>query len=100
MLHKTNKMRGFHIKATDGGIGHVDDFLVDAETWAVRYLVVDTSNWIGGKSVLISAAVIEGIDSPAKEIRVNLMRDQIEQSPSVDTAEIELIETLPSVFIL
>src|SRR5437867_6756168 len=44
MLHKTTYMRGFHIEATDGGIGHVDDFLVD-ENWIVRYLVVDTSNW-------------------------------------------------------
>jgi len=93
-------MRGFHIVATDGGIGHVDDFLVDEATWEVRYLVVDTSNWIGGKSVLISATVINGIDSPSKEIRVALTRDEVEHSPSVDTAEIELIETVPSVWII
>ena len=100
MLHKTSHMRGFHIVATDGGIGHVDDFLVDEATWEVRYLVVDTSNWIGGKSVLISATVIDAINSPSKEIRVMLTRDQVEQSPSVDTAEIELIETVPSVWII
>ena len=93
-------MQGFHIVATNGSIGHVSDFLVDEGTWVVRYLVVDTSNWIGGKSVLISAAMVESIDSPSKEIRVRLTRDQIERSPSVETAEIELIETLPSVFIL
>ena len=85
--------------ARDGEIGHVDDFLVD-ENWGVRYLVVDTSNWIGGKSVLISPAVIEKVDSPAKEIHVRLKRDEIERSPSVDTAEIELIETLPPVLIM
>ena len=100
MLHKTSHMRGFHIVATDGGIGHVDDFLVDEATWEVRYLVVDTSNWIGGKSVLISATVIDAINSPSKEIRVMLTRDQVEQSPSVDTAEIELIETVPAVWII
>jgi hypothetical protein len=100
VLHKTSHMRGFHIVATDGGIGHVDDFLVDEGTWTVRYLVVDTSNWIGGKSVLISSAVIDAINSPSKEIRVRLTRDQVERSPSVDTAEIELIETVPSVWII
>ena len=100
MLHKTSHMRGFHIVATDGGIGHVDDFLVDEATWEVRYLVVDTSNWIGGKSVLISATVIDAVNSPSKEIRVMLTRDQVEQSPSIDTAEIELIETVPSVWII
>ena len=49
MFHKTKYMLGFHVEATDGGIGHVDDFLVD-QTWNVRYLVVDTSNWIGGSA--------------------------------------------------
>ena len=46
MLHKTSYMRGFHVQAIDGGIGHVEDFLVD-EGWAIRFLVVDTSNWWG-----------------------------------------------------
>ena len=100
VLHKTSRMQGYHIVATDGPIGHVDDFLLDERTWALRYLVVDTGNWIGGKSVLISSAMIESIDSPAEKIRVKLSRDQVEQSPSVDTAEIELVETLPSVFII
>ena len=43
MLHTTGKMRGVHILATDGEIGHVDDLLIDERTWSVRYLVVDTS---------------------------------------------------------
>jgi len=100
VLHKMTKMRGFHIHAIDGEIGHVDEFLVDSESWTIRYLVVDTSNWIGGRSVLISSTVVESVDSPNGEIRVRLSRDQIERSPSVETAEIELVETLPSVFIL
>ena len=51
-------MRGFHIEATDGGIGHVDDFLVD-ESGMVRYLVVDTSNWPGGDSVLVPFTAVK-----------------------------------------
>ena len=87
---------GFTFVATDGEIGHVDDFLVD-ENWNVRYLVVDTSNWIGGKSVLISPSKLEKVDSPDKQIRVRMSRSEIERSPSVDSASIELIETLPPV---
>ena len=93
MLHKTTYMKGFHIQATDGGIGHVDDFLVD-ENWNIRYLVVDTSNWPGGKSVLISSSDVEKVKSPDKKIFVKLTREQVANSPSVDTAEIALIETL------
>ena len=98
MLHKTTKIQGYHLFATDGEIGHVDDFLID-EDWTVPYLVVDTSNWIGGKWVLIPSAAVEYVDSPKKIIRVNLSREEIKHGPSVDTADIELIETLPPTII-
>jgi hypothetical protein len=99
MLHKTTYMNGFHIIGTDGDVGHVDDFLVD-EQWKVRYLVVDTSNWIGGKSVLLGSSVIDSVDSPHKRIRVNISREEILKSPSVESADIELIETLPAVILI
>ena len=51
----------------DGAIGIPEDFLVDEAALSVRYLVVDTSNWIGGRSVLISPAAVESIDSPKAE---------------------------------
>jgi hypothetical protein len=99
LLHKTSRMTGYHILATDGDIGHVDDFLVDGTTWAIRYLVVNTSNWIGGRSVLISAALVETIDSGSRKIRVRLTRADVERSPSLDLANIDLEETLPSIWI-
>ena len=57
--------------------------------------MIDTSNWFGGESVLISPAAIRSVDSPNKQIQVALSRDEIKGSPSVDSADIELIETLP-----
>jgi len=66
MLHKTSYLHGFHLVATDGEIGHIDDFLLDAN-WTVRYLVVDTSNWIGGRSVLVSRPLLtRSIHRPKK----------------------------------
>ena len=100
MLHKTSKLRGFHLVATDGEIGHVDDFLFEEKTWVLRYLVVDTSNWIGGRSVLISPTAVEEIDSIDRRIRVGLTREQIAKSPSVETADIALAETLPTIWIM
>ena len=86
--------RGFHLLATDGEIGHVDDFLVN-EDWTLRYLVVDTSNWLGGKWVLISTTVLDEIDSPGKRIGVKLTLDEISRSPTVDTANIETHRNAP-----
>jgi PRC-barrel domain len=96
MLHKTSYVSGFHVMATDGEIGHVDNFLFD-DSWTIRQLVVDISNWIGGKSVLIPPAAVTKVDSPEKKVHVRLTREEVKNSPALDTAEIELIETLPPV---
>jgi sporulation protein YlmC with PRC-barrel domain len=100
VLHKTSEMRGFHIVATDGEIGHVDDFLIDEASRRLSYLVVDTSNWIGGRTVLIASAAIERIDSPEKKIFVTLTRAEIKDAPAVETAEIDPAETLPAMWIM
>ena len=100
MLHKFSKIRGFHIHATNGEIGHVDDFLLDESTWALRYLVVDTSNWIGGKRVLVSPQVITRLDPERERIDVSLTREQIEHSKSLDTADVPLDEVLPTIWVM
>jgi hypothetical protein len=41
-LRSTQEVSGYHIQATDGEIGHVKDFIIDDETWAIRYLIIDT----------------------------------------------------------
>jgi hypothetical protein len=64
------------------------------ECWNVRYLVVDTSNWIGGKSVIIPSTAIQEVNSPDKKIRLKLTRAEVEACPDVETADIKLIETL------
>jgi hypothetical protein len=99
MLHKVSKVRGFHLHATDGTIGHVDDFLFD-ETCAIRYFVVDTSHFWGHKWMLIASTAVQAIDAPNRAIYVSLTGDQIRHSPSIDTADIELIETLPSLVMM
>ena len=99
-MHKTSALQGYHILATDGEIGHVEDFLIDATGRTVQYLVVDTSNWVGGRRVLLAATTIEQIDSPNKKIHVNLTREAIKSGPSIETADIDPAETLPAIWIM
>jgi hypothetical protein len=80
-LRSTNAVSGYHIQAADGDIGHVDDFILDDESWAIRYLVIDTKNWWPGKRVLISPRWIERISWSASTVFVNLDREIIKQSP-------------------
>lgn len=100
MLHMMRKIRGLHLHAADGEIGHVDDFLFDEATWTIRYLVVDTSNWIGGRSVLVSPSVVTRVDWPGGTIAVALTREAIRNSPSIDAADIDPAENQPTIWIM
>lgn len=80
-MRSTNDVTGHHIEAKDGAIGHVEDFIIDDETWAIRYLIVDTKNWWGGKKVLISPRWIDKISWEESKVYVNLTKEIIKQSP-------------------
>ncbi len=84
-LRSVKEVKGYSISATDGNIGHVEDFILNDETWALKYMVVDTRNWLpGGKKTLLSPAWIEKIDWMGSEVSVDLNTRQIENSPEYD----------------
>ena len=83
-LHSTNEVSGYHIQALDDEVGHVEDFLVDEETWSIRYLVVDTRNWWPGKKVLVSPQWIESIRWEESKVHVDLTRETIKSGPEYD----------------
>ena len=80
-LRSTYEVAAYHIQACDGEIGHVADFIIDDETWAIRYLIVNTSHWWVGKKVLISPQWIEKVSWRGRIVVVNLSRETIKQSP-------------------
>jgi uncharacterized protein YrrD len=83
-LRSTHEVSGYHVKATDGEIGHVEDFLFDDETWAIRYAIVDTRNFWPGKMVLLRPQWIKSIDWAERKIQTNMARALIEKSPDWD----------------
>ena len=96
MLHRLSRVKGFHIHATDGQIGHVDDFLIDESTWTIQYLVIDTSNFIGGKWVVVSPAVIQQIEWGNLRVDVSLTREQIKKGTTLDNLDVPPSEKWPS----
>jgi len=87
-LHSSAEVFGYHIDATDGEIGHIDDFIVDDENWVIRYMRVDTSNFIGGKAVLVSAAALAGVDWLHRTVSVNVSREAVTNSPEYDPKQL------------
>jgi len=85
-LRSIAAMTGYHIHASDGEIGHVEDFLVDVVGWRIRYIMVDTSGWWPGEKVLISPLSVREIDWADKQIQLDVKRQQVKDAPPYDPA--------------
>jgi hypothetical protein len=80
-LRSTKEVTGYHVQALDGEIGHIEDFVIDDLTWAIRYLIVGTRNWWPGKKVLISPVWIDRVSWEDSKVFINLSRETIQGSP-------------------
>jgi len=83
-LRSVREVTGYHIQALDDTIGHVEDFLADSTTWTIRYLVVDTRNWLPGRKVLIPPAWATTVDWKRSRLYVRVNRQTVEASPVYD----------------
>ena len=80
-LRSVHEVVNYHIHATDGHIGHVQDFFAEENDWIIRYLLVDTRNWLPGRKVLIGTDWVDRIDWTDRDVFVNVTRNQVEESP-------------------
>ena len=83
-LHSGREVTGYHIQGSDEAVGHVEDFLFEDDSWAVRYLAAATRNWLPGNHVLISPQWIREVSWPERLVVVELKREEIEASPQYD----------------
>ncbi|MEO7129007.1 MAG: PRC-barrel domain-containing protein, partial [Rhodoferax sp.] len=85
MLRNTKDLEGYTIGATDGEIGHVKDFYFDERSWVIRYLIVDTGNWLVSRKVLISPIAVGTPNWTQELLPVSITREQVRHSPDIDT---------------
>jgi len=83
-LRSAEEVNGYSIRASDGGIGRVVDFLFDEEEWVIRQLVVDTGSWLPGRKVLVAPPWIARIHWAEKTVHVRLTKESIRHSPPFD----------------
>jgi hypothetical protein len=80
-LRSTRDLTGYHVHAKDGAFGHISGFIIDDETWVIRYLIVDTKNWWPAKHVLICPEWIESISWDDWQVHVGLTCEVIRAAP-------------------
>ena len=81
MLNTVKSVKGSALAARDGDIGTVKEFYFDDQYWAIRYLIVDTTNWWPGKKVLVAPQWIESVSWGQSKVFINLTRAGIKHSP-------------------
>ena len=86
-LRSAHEVIGYHIQATDGEIGHVQDFFVDDRVWTLNYIVVDTRKWLPGRKVLVSPQWASAVSWSERKVFFELSKAKIENSPEYDPAE-------------
>jgi uncharacterized protein YrrD len=96
-LRSTDNIIGYHIQATDGEIGHIHDVIIDDETWKVKFMVVDTHNWFGGKKVLIDVIHIKKIVWEDSWVFLHITMDAIEKSRAFSEMEFNVPEKMNAI---
>lgn len=85
MLSSVKALHDYAVEASDGEIGHVANMLFDDVHWTVRYVIINTGNWLFSRHVLISPVSVAALDGQDRTMTVKLKRQQVELSPQVDT---------------
>src|SRR5689334_20131833 len=78
MLWDASALDGYAIEASDGRIGSVSDFLFEDTTWIVRWLVVDTGNWLSARKVLLPPSALGTPDPSLRQFPIKLTIQQVE----------------------
>jgi sporulation protein YlmC with PRC-barrel domain len=102
MKRSVKSLIGYTMSATDGEIGKVEDIYFDDETWTIRYLILETGDWLSARKVLISSQALLPTNLENETFPINLTKKQIENSPDINTdmpvsrqQEIQLYEYYP-----
>src|SRR5205085_4508636 len=85
MLWDASALDGYAIEASNGRIGSVSDFLFEDTSWIVRWLVVDTGNWLSGRKVLLPLSALGKPNPSLRQFPIKLTMQQVKDSPDIDT---------------
>lgn len=83
MLYFTSELKTYHIEATDGEMGKIQDIYFDDKKWAVRYAVLDTRKWLPGQRVILSPTAFINLNKQAGTLKVVHDKEAVRNSPVI-----------------
>lgn len=85
-LRSARELIGYHVEATDGEIGHVEDIIIDDDRWSVQYVVVDTRNWWPARKVVMLPMWVSGVSWDLRQVQFDLPKETIRNGPEYNPA--------------
>ncbi len=74
-LRSARSIESYRVEASDGRVGAVSDFLVDARTWVIQQVIVESGHWYAGKRVAVDTEKVSRISYPESTVYVDSPRD-------------------------
>lgn len=81
-LRSAQAVNGYHFRTGDGIIGHVCDFMMDAESWAIGQLVIKTGHRFSGQELLVPTKDVDRISYDESTVFATLTGAAAGQSPA------------------
>jgi hypothetical protein len=85
-LRSASEVTGYHVRATDEAVGHIEEFLLDDSAWAIRYAVIDTAKWWVGRHIIVRPQWIKNVEWSDSTVTLDVDRATVEASPEYDPA--------------
>jgi hypothetical protein len=92
-LRSTQAVKGYHLQATNGTIGHVCDFMMDDQSWVIGPLVIKTGHRLSGNEVQIPTSLVDRISYQESTVFVSATKDTVEKSPAHQLATAGEVES-------
>ena len=75
-------LTGYTVVATDGTVGRVER---EAAPQGMRHLVVETGVWVFGRSAVVPAGTVAGIDDTGRRVLLTCTREEVKAAPRFRT---------------
>ena len=76
-LRSTQAVNGYHLRTGSETIGHVCDFMMNTESWAIGQLVVKTGHRLSGKEILIETKNVDRISYDESTVFASLAPEAV-----------------------
>ena len=87
-LMNTGGIKGYRVFARDNRIGTVEDFIMNDESWAIRYLVVNGTGLKAPRQVVLSPLWFSDLSQAERMMTLDFSIKDIESSPQYDPTRV------------